>query len=487
MSRCFWLICISLLTFVSAAGPSVSKAQTSSSQATSDCKGKKLCIGVRSHARPFSFKPESGSEIITDGTHGPLARKGYTGYMVRICDAALKEMTLNIGDDEEILAYSDIGVVDIDTRIETGKKNVTFETTPGLDGSRLSYLGQDFDILCDPATITNDRRSDFTVSAPLFLTGVSYITLAGENRSGAPLTACSTDHNLIGVVKGTNTSYAIQALANTNELPSYKKEINTYLNGSEVCTRTLSIYQTFKNDEQAAKALCEGKVAYIADPSEELQKEITNSDNCIEPTSAKYAKYLVNASNAIQSRNNQPCHRRYPLVGIVVAEKDPASKTEARIKEAQIPSPAANGQKSTLTGKETCKPDQPLVRSFNNHKEAAKAFCQGEIFYYVGDLEIITANAQAVAGCNYENGSQTYTTDRYAIFGKTIEQNKSGVKIQDPERRLRVAQFFEILSRKTVFTPSILDAAFESTFHGRDPSERLADFYESIRGTYSTR
>jgi len=484
MSRCIWLICIGLLTFLSAAGSSGSNAQTSSSHTTTDCKEKKLCIGVRSHARPFSYKPETNSEIITDGTYGPLARKGYTGYMVRICDAALKEMTLNIGDEEEILAYSDIGVVDIDTRIETDQKELASETKPGLDRSRLSYLGQDFDILCDPATISNDRRSGFTVSAPLFLTGISYITLAGENRSGAPPAACSTDHNLIGVVKGTNTSYAIKALANTNELPSYKKEINTHLNGGKTCTRTISVYQTFESNEQAAKAFCEGKVPYLANLSKELKDKIADFENCIATVSANY---LVNTSYATESRYNQPCHQRYPLVGIIVAKKDSVSKTEARIKEAQIPSPVANDRRSTLSGEETCKPDQPLVQAFKNHKEAAKAFCQGEVFYYVGDLEIITENAQAVAGCNYENGSQTYTTDRYAIFGKAIELESSGSKIRDPERRQRVARFFEILSRKTVFTPSILDAAFESTFHGRQPSERLADFYENIRGTYSIR
>ncbi|MER8394944.1 hypothetical protein NKH10_24000 [Mesorhizobium sp. M1340] len=52
----------------------------------------------------------------------------------------------------------------------------------------------------------------------------------------------------------------------------------------------------------------------------------------------------------------------------------------------------------------------------------------------------------------------------------------------DPDRKLLVARFFEILSQKTVFNPSILDKAFSDTFQGVSPSRKLEIFYWSVRG-----
>ena len=357
-----WAFVGFLLSAVIATVPTHPRAEVRPQTDTTSCKDKKLCIGVRSYARPFSYKPTAKREIVTDGTFGPLAKLGYTGYIVRICDAVLKEMTLDVGDDSEHLQYTDIGVFDVDSYNIPESASAT--EPPTADGPRFNGMGQEFDILCDPATISNERRSGLTVSSPLFLTGISYIT---PPRQSAPRNACAQDRSLIGVVRGTNAvTHGLKTLVKAHELPEFEKELTDYLKGRKPC----------------------------------------------------------------EDENNEP-------------HKDES--------------------------------DEPLVKVFINHEDAAKAFCNNKFFYYVGDLEVIIENARAISGCDYENGSQTYTTDRYAIFGKPISDD-------DIERRLRVARFFEILGRKTVFTPSILDDAFNSTFYGMQPSEKLDVFYQSIRG-----
>jgi len=431
-----WAFVGFLLSAVIATVPTQPRAQAPPQTDTTPCDNKKLCIGVRSYARPFSYKPEAKREIATDGTFGPLAKLGYTGYIVRICDAVLKEMTLDVGDGSEHLKYTDIGVFDVDVynsdvdlynsdvdlynsdvdlynsdvdlynsdvdlynsdvdlyNSDVDLYNSTEGASTTADGPRFNGMGQKFDILCDPATISNERRSGLTVSSPLFLTGISYITPPQEP---IPRNACANDLSLIGIVRGTNAAtHGLKTLIKAHELPQFEKELTDYLKGMKPC--------------------------------EDNNPSVEDNNPSVE-------------DNNPSVEDNKPS----------VEDNNPSVEDN--------------------------KPNKPLVWDYINHKKAAEAFCKNEIFYYVGDLEVITENARANPGCDYENGSQTYTTDRYAIFGKPITDSNP------LERRLRVARFFEILGRKTVFTPSILDDAFKSTFYGMQPSEKLDVFYQSIRG-----
>jgi hypothetical protein len=308
--------------------------------------GKQLCIGVREHARPFSYRPETDAR--TDASAGPLSAAGYSGYMIRICDAVLQQMIL----DGDLDGPADIGIVDIDR-------------LPMVEGDRLDRLGRDFDILCDPATITNTRRTDYMVSPPLFLTGISILSPPGlfpENICG--VLRGREGPVLLAVVGGTNAGEAgVRALIQSGAVASLNAELNNYLAGRPICE------------------------------------------------------------------------------GVVEADR--------------------------------------LVRTFATHPEAAKAFCdapdkQMRALYYLGDLEIIVANAEAVPGCTPERPVQTYTNDRYAIFARA--------DWTDQDRARLIARFYETLSRKVVFSPSLLDQAFTDTFIGQRPSRKLELFLWSIRG-----
>lgn len=323
----------------------------------------KLCIGVRSDARPFSYKARLPGEMSTDQTVGPLRKAHYAGYTIRICDAVLAEMMLP-SDEATPLAPGDIGFYDIDKHRQEWIEGGRNKPWP----SRFGDLGVKYDILCDPATITNARRDDYIVSPPLFLTGISYISPKGLE---SPPDACDDlGRWLIGVVGDSSANgEGISTLLKAGELPKYNSVLLAYLKG----------------------------------------------------------------------------------------ERDNRGK---------IKSPCKNDEKGR-------------IREFDTHSQAAAAFCENKIHYYVGDLEIITENVKHIPGCDYANGTRTYTNDRYAIFGRPRSSPDSTSK---KERQLFVARFFQVLAQKTVFDPSVLDMAYRDAFRDAPRSRKLQVFYWSIRG-----
>ncbi|WP_254446556.1 hypothetical protein [Ruegeria sp. HKCCD8929] len=306
-----------------------------------------LRIGVRSDARPFSYRSERNFDVLTAATPGPLANRKYTGFMIKICDAVLTDMLVNPAGEGGRFTNRDLRIVDVD---ELVMKNP--------EKSRFEYFGEEFDILCDPATITNDRRSGLILSPPLFLSGISFIDLPElpkPRQDGCPSLP------LVGLVGNTTAAQTgIRAVLEADELPRYNALLVDYLNdGKTNCAK------------------------------EEIEYE--------------------------------------------------------------------------------------AVRIFASHSEAAEAFCDREYYYYLGDHEIITANARLIPGCDFEHSGRTFTTDRYAIFGQ--------IDYQNTERALHVARFFEILSQKVPFSPSILDTAFSDTFIGTEKSRALELFFWSVRGS----
>ena len=318
-----------------------------------------LRIGVRSDARPFSYRSQGNFDVLTAATPGPLANGKYTGFIVKICDAVLTDLLANPrdpgsevaengteGDETVRLERENIKIVDVDRLIARDK-----------DKSRFDYFGTEFDILCDPSTITNERRSGLILSPPLFLSGISFIdlhSLPKPRPEGCP------KRPLIGLVGNTTAANSgIRAILEANELPRYRKLLIDWLDDGE---------------NQCAQ----GQEGYKA------------------------------------------------------------------------------------------------VRILTSHTAAAKAFCNREFHYYLGDQEIIIHSARQIPGCEFDQAARTFTTDRYAIFGK--------IDYSDADRALWVTRFFEVLSQKVPFSPSILDTAFADTFVGTKKSRALELFFWSVRG-----
>lgn len=322
-----------------------------------------LRIGVRKYAGPFSFHSERAIDVWSAAPQAPLAKAGYTGYMSKICDAVLADMLLNKPADLRDFDRSAVEVVDIDCLIENRvAADGTGILEDGASISRFEYLGKQIDVLCDPATITNERRHDFILSPPLFLSGIGMISRS-NNLVGSG--SCPKEH-LIGQVASTTASKdGLIKVLESNELNSWSDLLKSYI------------------------------------------KEGIGRNSC---------------STAIDD-------------------------------------------------------DVELVKLYNNHKAASEAFCNDEFHYYLGDREIITFNARSVAGCSseIEGAGQTYSFDRYAIYGKMAYRPYS------QKRDQRIARFFELLSQKVLISPSLLDTAYQNTFL-ENPSPKLEGFYWSIRG-----
>jgi len=418
----------------------------------------KLLIGVRSDARPFSYKLPPNT-VASDATRGPLGWKGYGGYMVRICDAVLAEMLVDPRTSKQ-LTLDEVQVYDIDKHYQartkvydelkkaydehkkraeeasksgsqpSGGTNTPRQEASGTpteppevitpSQSRFDDLGVQYDILCDPATITNDRREVY-VSPPLFLTGISYLTLKGV---ATPQDGCGDPR---------------------------------------------------PKDDKAADTAAR-----------------TNLNPPAQPNSAS-----VNGG----TKKEKP--KKPALIGLVGGTTAEGRGLQALIDAREMPEfeDKLVAQLRSKDGQSVCEKNKVLVKRYANHQEAARDFCAGGAFYYyLGDLEIIRTYVGAIPGCKFENGVVTYTNDRYGIFGKAIgpSDQSTGPSGQvsrphpsvkmDPAsisaRQLLVARFFEILAQKVLFNPSVLDKAYSDTFPNLPQSRKLKLFYWAIRGEW---
>ena len=359
-----------------------------------------LILGVRSQAAPFSYLSNDQGQVFNDRTPGVLRKLDYTGYIIKVCDAVLDEL-LTRQDIPDKLKPTTVGIFDIDKYVsevaqadaaqrkqaeENGRDHITIRPQ-----KRFDLLGEQYDILCDPATITNNRREGVFVSPPLFVTGIA---LLAQSKSSSPIDPCVTHSGkdgkyLIGMVGGTT--------ANTIGL------------------------------------------------SEVVRKRLV----------PQYNDVLL---NVLRNPRSGVCKTKATDASLTTAEKDALSAAERQEFEKR------KAAENTRT----------IVHSYENHEDAAHAFCSGKTHYYMGDAEIIRWYTRNHIGCNPNGGTQTFTNDRYAVFGK--------VDWNDTERALRVAKFFEILSQRTVFSPSLVDKAFEETFLSDRPSRKLKTFYWALRG-----
>jgi ABC-type amino acid transport substrate-binding protein len=117
---------------------------------------------------------------------------------------------------------------------------------------------------------------------------------------------------------------------------------------------------------------------------------------------------------------------------------------------------------------------QPAMVGFATHDALAEAFCAGNVRYYVGDYDIVATTLRGRANCPHALSNRTFTQERYVILGT----------MQGPNRATNdaVARFFEALSARIYFRPSVLDSAFADTFANARPSPLLEMLFWALRG-----
>jgi len=123
---------------------------------------------------------------------------------------------------------------------------------------------------------------------------------------------------------------------------------------------------------------------------------------------------------------------------------------------------------------------EPPIFLGKSHDEVAQKFCNNEIAYYVGDIEIVKANLDAIPNCPYKGASVTYTDERYAIFGHVPKQDQSG-------KAASILEFFRELSRQALNRDSILISSYNSTFPDATPSVKLKALFWSLTAEFPVR
>lgn len=310
-----------------------------------------IVIGVREDARPFSYRlnglrrsdsrfPRSENE---SGSPPSEEKIYYDGYVVRICGSVIAELQ----------------------RPEYG---LTFHVKEVVADERNAFLlGQNtsIDILCDPATITNERLELMVSSAPIYLSG---ITLANRR----PLPARYPCGLLLGMVEGTTAeTEGLSRILAAGEIPTAAPSLRADLNG------------TFAVSEDCKAKAVEGGSVYL---------------------------------------------------------------------------------------------DRPLLLA-KTHREVAEAFCNGRIFHYVGDIEIVRENLLQIPDCDFDGARLTYKEERYAIFGRVPSDDEAG-------KARKILQFFRELSKQSYNKDSVLISSYESTFPEYTPSVKLKALFWSLTEKY---
>jgi ABC-type amino acid transport substrate-binding protein len=228
-----------------------------------------------------------------------------------------------------------------------------------------------------------------------------------------------------------------------------------------------------------------GKIDILCDPS-------TITDPRLEKLMSSPPIYLSGITVATNTifPDVFPCG---PLIGVVggttsdqygIAEILRAGefpKLEAEIRAAlanNAPRPECLKAADEPGGAAACREDPIYLGP--SHDDVARRFCNHEIAYYVGDIEIVKANLDAIPNCDYKGASMTYTDERYAIFGHVPDKGP-------PAKLTGILEFFRELSQQALNQDSVLISSYNSTFPDATPSVKLKALYWSLTGVYPVR
>ena len=495
------LCAVSVLTLMSVGGGHAQNADGTAAVAPAPKSEIRLRVGVRSQARPFSYKSETLSDVLTGATPGPLARADYTGYMVKICDSVLTDLVLNPPDPSRPLKVDQILPVDVDKllidvakqeaeiekretkvsnlRVSLSALNETLGITPPEDikvGFR-EVQERIFDLEKELGTLSGAGNPDL-LAADKELALPEYIEVA--DRDSLSLLAVRLD-KVDAVIAAQTERFrgatGAEALSNRNKGSRFR-----YLNPSDeqgprridILCDPASITNERRDGLMISPPLYMTGISFITPRS---SRDARKSNECPSDhiENKKLASFLFGvvgnttaASSGIRAllAANELPEDRDALIQFL--RRGDSAVDNCRLGQEMLAK--VNNTKYTFNARW----NGGSVLIFTSHDQAARAFCDGYVHYYLGDRDIIVEHARTIPGCNFDNGTRTFTADRYAVFGK--------IDYTDTDQSQLVTRFFEILSQKVLSHPSILDQAFYETFYPSDPTRTLEYFYRSVRG-----
>ena len=218
-----------------------------------------LTVGVRADAPPFSYKAGVNDRFNRDtNVVGPLFQAGYRGYVVLICDHALRRVANRLPDVR-------FDVMELTTRTRFGAEQANWQ------------------ILCDPATLTDGRlESGHDPTVPIYLSGIGYASTGRIPKGNECVTVA-------GVADNTTTEHGgIQAVAESGEVPRFRQmlldaiKVNGAQGLDDAICRGRVVPAVVRQDThgELAAALCAGEILYYIGDYEIVRSNLEAMQGC---------------------------------------------------------------------------------------------------------------------------------------------------------------------------------------------------------------
>ena len=401
-------------------------------------------VGVREDARPFSYETPTGS--------AETVLAGYSGYMISVCRHILKQMkTQPRYANIEFMAHG----VSANTRFDK------------LNNKEILFL-------CGPDSITDDLLDRFRPTLPVFLSGMTYAYVNPRSSFFPKGNYCG---NVIGVVRGTTADKdGLRELTRKNMLMRFNKAVDLELSKQTekdqlADEQMQQIIDGVINNYHPPENLVELLPIYSASDIEAL-KDIRNN---LDPQRIHIEVDRLQ-NTELSGLINQKMRDEYHKINMKMAKT---------IRTNECP----RGFESMP------------IRKYQDHTEGVRAFCEGEILYYLGDFDIINSKIREYSHCKPELNRFTRTKEVYGVFFSAMkeyyacdpedyetlrscveisQQKKDGIDKSIDIVQFR-SEFNRLLFKAMQGKESAIEKIFSKSFIGQEKTEELHEFFQNFK------
>ena len=417
-------------------------------------------VGVRDDARPFSYETPPGS--------AETVLAGFSGYMIDVCRYILKQMKTQP-------EYANIEFI--------AQKVSANERFDDLNDNKVLFL-------CGPDSITDDLLDRFRPTLPVFLSGMTYAYINSRSPLFPKGNYCG---HVIGVVRGTTADKdGLRELIGKNMLMRFNKAVDLELSKQtekdkladkqmqKIIDDMIMKYRYRKYSEAMDKSYTKSDIDAIDDiKSLEDMKALENIRNNGDPERIHID--VDNLTNSdLSGLINQRMNEHYHTINTAMAET---------IQTVECPRGF----------------DSMPIRKYLDHSKGVRAFCEGEVLYYLGDFDIINNKIREYSHCHPELNRFTRTKEVYGVFFsakneyyacspenfKTLESCLEHSQKNMVKTESEIYNLIDIISFRSEFNrllfkamqgkESAIEKIFSKSFIGQEKTEELHEFFQNFK------
>ena len=425
--------------------PSIGEADDPASLVKSDQENKDaprliVHVGVREDARPFSYETPTGS--------AETVLAGFSGYMINVCRHILKQM-----------------------KTQPDYANMEFMASKVLAGKRFDNLADNKVLfLCGPDSITDDLLDRFRPTLPVFLSGMTYAYVNPRSPLFPKGNYCG---NIIGVVRGTTADKdGLRELTRKNMLMRFNKAVD------------LELSKQTEKDKLADK-----EMRRIIDT---LIEEFPET---VEEAHPSYGTSDIEALKDIRY-NHDP--ERIHIEVDRLKSTELSGLINQKMSESYY---KINREMAKTIQTDECPRgfDNMPIRKYPDHTKGVKAFCEGEVLYYLGDFDIINSKIREYSHCKPDLYRFTRTKEVYGVFFSakseyyacspedsdtlvSCVENSSPNENKNPIDVVKFhSEFNRLLFKAMQGKESAIEKIFSNSFIGQEKTEELHEFFQNFK------